>query len=64
MVNIALKGKLLERDISQIQVAPAGSFDTERHSIGSTNDASVFGKQSRRARNSLCISFLRKTDAS
>jgi hypothetical protein len=49
---------------SQIHSNPSGSFDTDRHSIGSTNDASVLGNESNRARISFCILFLRKTDAS
>ena len=48
---------------SQIQPNPSGSFDTDRQSIGSINDASVFGNDSNRARVSLCIAFLRKTKA-
>src|SRR5258707_13838285 len=49
--------------ISQIHSNPSGSFDTDRHSIGSTNDASLLGNESNRARISFCILFLRKTDA-
>src|SRR2546429_9429946 len=36
--------------ISQSHSNPSGSFDTDRHSIGSTNDASVLGNESRRDR--------------
>ena len=34
--------------ISQTHSFPSGNFDTERHSMGSMNDASVFGNESRR----------------
>src|SRR5215831_7772111 len=36
--------------ISQIHWSPPGSFDTDRHSIGSMNEASVLGNESKRAR--------------
>src|SRR5437588_12689404 len=44
--------------ISQSHSNPSGSFDTDRHSIGSTNDASVLGNESRRDRVSRPI-FMR-----
>src|SRR5437667_10945355 len=49
--------------ISQSHSNPSGSFDTDRHSIGSTNDASVLGNESNRARISFCMLFHTKTDA-
>ena len=47
----------------QIRAAPSGSFDTDKHSIGSMKDASVRGSESRRARISLGIAFFSKTKA-
>ena len=40
-----------------------GNFDTERHSIGSINDASVLDKESRRDWISLRIALFRKTNS-
>src|SRR5207244_835637 len=42
---------------------PSGSFDTDRHSIGSMNDASLRANESKRARSFLSIGFLRKPNA-
>ena len=43
--------------------APSGSLDTDRHSIGSINDACVLGNEAKRACIFRCIAFLRKTKA-
>jgi hypothetical protein len=47
--------------ISQIQPNPSGSFDTDRQSIGSTNDASILGSDIKRLPISARIVFFRKT---
>jgi len=44
-------------------LTPSGKFDTDRHSMGSMNDASVLGKDSKRARSFLSIALLRKPNA-
>src|SRR5437588_406242 len=49
--------------ISQMHGAPSGSLDTDRHSIGSINDACVLGNEAKRACIFRCIAFLRKTKA-
>ena len=49
--------------ISQMHGAASGSLDTDRHSIGSINDACVLGNEARRACTFRCIAFLRKTKA-
>jgi hypothetical protein len=49
--------------ISQIHVAPSGSFDTDKHSIGSMNDARVLGNEAKRACVFRSIASLRKTKA-
>jgi len=49
--------------ISKTHCVPSGSFDTDRHSIGSMNDASLRANESKRARSFLSIGFLRKPNA-
>src|SRR6202030_2651657 len=49
--------------IPQIHGPPSGSLDTDRHSIGSINDACVLGNEAKRACIFRCIAFLRKTKA-
>lgn len=49
--------------ISQIHVAPSGSFDTDKHSIGSINDAGVLGNKAKHAWIFRSIVFFSKTKA-